>query len=253
MKNNHLKAKIRQGQAALGVISNFADPMAAEICAYAGLDFYIVDCEHGAITVAQTLEIVRACEASGITPLARIRSADAKLILQYVDAGIMGVMMPGTSEATEVEALVKAVKYPPEGERGLGPVRAWEFGVGSMPQAEYVRFANEQTLVLPQIEDLAAVNNLEQLCKVSGVDGFIIGPRDLAMSMGCYDGPAHPEVQQVIDHIFEVVLAHKLIIGTTAGNAEQARNLIAKGAKIVMNYTGAMLGAAAKSFANATK
>lgn len=253
MKTNAVKAKIQQGKAALGVISNFADPMVAEICAHAGLDYYIIDCEHGAITVAQALEIVRACEATGITPMARIRSTDAKLILQFMDAGVMGVMMPGVSTLAEVEALVKAVKYPPAGERGLGPVRAWDFGLGAMPQADYVRFANEQTLVLPQVEDMQAVENLEQLCKVPGVDGFIIGPRDLAMSMGFYDGPSHPEVQQTIDRIFEIVLAHNLIIGTTAGNAEQAKTLIAKGAKIIMNYTGGMLGGAAKAFAGAGK
>ena len=253
MKLNSVKAKIQQGQPALGVISNFADPMVAEICAHAGLDYYIIDCEHGPITVAQALEIVRACEATGITPMARIRSTDAKLILQYMDAGIMGVMMPGVSSVAEIEALVKAIKYPPVGERGLGPVRAWEFGLGAMSQADYVHFANEQTMVLPQIEDMKAVENLEQLCKVPGIDGFIISPRDLAMSMSFYDGPAHLEVQQIIDRIFEIVLAHQLIIGTTAGNAEQAKALIAKGAKIVMNYTGSMLGGAAKSFANAAK
>lgn len=253
MKTNTVKAKIQQGQAALGVISNFADPMAAEICAHAGLDFYIIDCEHGAITVAQTLEIIRACEATGITPMARIRSTDAKLILQYLDAGIMGVMMPGVSTVAETEALVKAVKYPPAGERGLGPVRAWAFGLGAMPQADYVRFANEQTLVLPQVEDLQAVENLQQMCRVPGVDGFIIGPRDLAMSMGFFDGPAHPEVQQTIDRIFEIVLSNGLIVGTTAGNAEQAKALIQKGAKIIMNYTGSMLGVAAKAFAAAGK
>ncbi|WP_448518032.1 HpcH/HpaI aldolase family protein [Rhodoflexus sp.] len=253
MKPNAVKTKIQQGQAALGVISNFADPMVAEVCAHAGLDYYMIDCEHGAITVAQTLDIIRACEATGITPLARIRSTDAKLILQYIDAGVMGVMMPGVNTVEQVEALVKAMKYPPLGERGLGPVRSWDFGLGAMSQADYVRFANEQTLVLPQVEDIKAVENLNSLCKIPGVDGFIIGPRDLAMSMGFYDGPAHPEVQQTIDRIFEIVLSHNLIIGTTAGNADQAKSLIAKGTKIIMNYTGAMLGGAAKAFAGAGK
>ncbi|MCS6967940.1 MAG: aldolase/citrate lyase family protein [Cytophagales bacterium] len=253
MKINPVKSKIQQGQAAIGVISNFSDPMVAEICAYAGLDFYIIDAEHGAITPAEALPIIRACQAAGIAPMARIRSIDPKLILQFLDAGIVGVMMPGVSTAAQVEALVKAVKYPPEGERGLGPVRAWEFGIGPMSQADYIRFANQQILVLPQIEDLKAVENLPQMCNVAGIDGFIIGPRDLAMSMGYYDGPNHPAVQQTIDRIIEIVLAHHLVIGTTAGNAEQAKALISKGAKIIMHYTGAMLGAAAKAFAAAGK
>ena len=253
MKKNYAKEKIRNGEAALGVISNTADPMIAEFCGHGGLDYYMIDCEHGAININQVQDIVRACEVANITPMARIRSTDPKLILQFMDVGVMGVMMPGVSEVAEIEALVASIKYPPFGARGLGPVRAWDFGLGKMPQAEYVQFANEQTLVLPQIEDMKAVENLEALCKVPGLDGFIIGPRDLAMSMGFYDGPAHDEVKKVIDHIFEVVLAHGLIIGTTAATGEQAKALIGKGAKIIMNYVGGMLGASAKAFIAGSK
>ncbi len=248
MKKNYAKEKIKNGEAILGVISNTSDPMIAEFCGFGGLDYYMIDCEHGAININQVQDIVRACEVSGITPMARIRSTDPKLILQFLDTGIMGVMMPGVSEVSEIEALVSAMKYPPIGNRGLGPVRAWDFGLGKMPQAEYVTFANEQTLVLPQIEDIKAVKNIEALCKVPGLDGFIIGPRDLAMSMGYYDGPAHDEVKKAIDRVFEVVLAHNLIVGTTAATGEQAKALIDKGAKIIMNYVGGMLGASAKAF-----
>jgi len=248
MKKNYVKEKIAKSEAVLGVISNTSDPMIAELCGHGGLDYYMIDCEHGAINISQVQDIVRACEVANITPMARIRSTDPKLILQFMDAGIMGVMMPGVSEVHEIESLVSAMKYPPLGTRGLGPVRAWDFGMGKMPQAEYVQFANQQTLVLPQIEDLKAVENLEALCKVPGLDGFIIGPRDLAMSMGFYDGPAHNEVKRTIDHIFEVVLAHGLIVGTTAATGEQAKALIDKGAKIIMNYVGGMLGQAIKAF-----
>ena len=253
MRQNQVKVKIKNGEAALGVISNTSDPMIAEFCGHGGLDYYMIDCEHGAINISQVQDIVRACEVAGITPMARIRSTDPKLILQFLDAGIMGVMMPGVCEVSEIELLVNSMKYPPMGNRGLGPVRAWNFGLGKMPQAEYVQFANEQTLVLPQIEDIKAVDNLEALCKVAGLDGFIIGPRDLAMSMGFYDGPAHDEVKRVIDHIFEVVLAHGLIIGTTAATGEQAKALIGKGAKIIMNYVGGMLGASIKAFVSGSK
>ena len=253
MRQNQVKVKIKNGEAVLGVISNTSDPMIAEFCGHGGLDYYMIDCEHGAINISQVQDIVRACEVAGITPMARIRSTDPKLILQFLDTGIMGVMMPGVSEVNEIELLVNSMKYPPMGSRGLGPVRAWEFGLGKMPQAEYVQFANEQTLVLPQIEDIKAVDNLEALCKVPGLDGFIIGPRDLAMSMGFYDGPAHDEVKKTIDHIFEVVLAHGLIIGTTAATGEQAKALIGKGAKIIMNYVGGMLGSAAKSFVSGAR
>jgi 4-hydroxy-2-oxoheptanedioate aldolase len=117
-----------------------------------------------------------------------------------------------------------------------------------MPQKEYVNFANEQVLVLPQIEDTEGVKNLKKMVQVEGVDGFIIGPRDLAMSMGFYDGPAHPEVDKMIDKIFDIVLGAGKIIGTVAGTAEQAKVLTGKGATIILNSVQGLLVSSTKGF-----
>ncbi len=124
----------------------------------------------------------------------------------------MGIMMPGMMNVQDVENFVNAMKYPPMGERGMGPARAWDYGFGKMTQLEYVEFANEETLVLPMIEDIRALVHLPQMYKVPGIDGFIIGPRDLAMSMGFIDEPDHDEVKTVIDQIFNIVIAAGLVI-----------------------------------------
>ena len=121
--------------------------------------------------------------------MARIRSNDPKLILQYLDAGVMGIMMPGIRTADDLRALVSAVNYPPVGERGLGFVRAAGYLQGVFDQKEYIRFANEQILVLPQIETREGVDNLDELVTVPGIDGFVVGPRDLALSLGYIEGP----------------------------------------------------------------
>jgi 4-hydroxy-2-oxoheptanedioate aldolase len=241
MKINQTKAKLVAHQPVLGVISNSTDPTIAEICGFSGLDFYMIDGEHSPVTTSQVQDIVRACEVAGITPLARIRSTDPKLILQFMDAGVMGVMMPGIKTPAEVQALVAAIKYPPHGQRGLGPVRAWDYGLSGVSQLSYVQHSNEQTLVLPQIEDLDAVANLDALIAVVGVDGFVIGPRDLAMSMGYLDGPNHDEVRAVMEQIIDKVLAAGLIIGTTAATAEQAKELIDRGVQLVLNSTAGIL------------
>ncbi len=248
MKENKLKKIITEGKTGFGVISPTLDPIICEYIGLLGMDFYMLDAEHGAITASDVTNMVRACELRNTTPLARIRSVDAKLILQYMDAGIMGVMMPSIDNADDVKRLVEAIKYPPMGSRGLGPVRAADYMQGPMSQKEYVDFSNEQTLVLPQIESMECVKNLPELCKIDGVDGFVIGPRDLAMSMGYYDGPGHDEVKKVLADIFATINESDKWFGTVAGNADQAKALVDKGASMVMNSVQGLIKVAGNAF-----
>ena len=248
MKENVVKHKLGNDEPVFGVIAPNRDPVVAEVIGHIGFDFYMVDGEHGAIGPADAQNIVRTCEAVGITPLARIRSNDSKLILQFLDAGVMGVMMPGLMNADDVRAFVEAVKYPPLGMRGLGPIRAADYMMGPMSQGEYVPFANEQTLVLPQFEDIRALDYLPEMVQVEGVDGFMIGPRDLAMSMGYYDGPNHPEVQAVIDQVFDIILDAGLVLGTVAGTGEAAKALVERGVKICINSAANLIRSSGRPF-----
>ncbi|KAA1244914.1 HpcH/HpaI aldolase/citrate lyase family protein [Aquimarina sp. RZ0] len=253
MKENQLKKRIASGKAGFGVISPTIDPIICEYIGLLGMDFYMLDAEHGAITASDVTNMVRACEIRNTTPLARIRSVDAKLILQYMDAGIMGVMMPSINNTDDVKKLVEAIKYPPMGHRGLGPVRAADYMQGTMSQPEYVAFANQETLVLPQIESMECVKNLPEMCKIDGVDGFIIGPRDLAMSMGYYNGPGHDEVKTVLNDIFSTIIASDKWFGTVAGNADQAQVLIEKGASMIMNSVQGLIKTSGNAFLTARK
>ncbi len=251
MKENKVKTRIKEGKACYGAISPTNDPTICEYIGLNGFDYYMIDGEHGGISISDVTNLVRACENVGCTPLARIRSVDPKLILQFMDAGVMGVMMPSIDNADDVKRLVDAIKYPPLGTRGLGPVRASDYMQGAHSQKEYVTFANEQTLVLPQIESMACVENLESICQVEGVDGFIIGPRDLAMSMGFYDGPGHSEVQDMLDNIFKTVLDSGKFYGTVAGSADRAKELVDKGASMILNSVQGLIKVSAKQFLSA--
>ncbi len=251
MRPNRLKERIAAGGVGFGVISPTVDPIICEYIGLSGFDYYMIDGEHGALTASDITNLVRACELRDCTPLARIRSVDPKLILQIKDAGVLGVMMPTINTVADVEALVQAIKYPPLGQRGLGPVRAADYMQGKMSQVEYVSFANEQTMILPQVETLECVENLSAICQIPEVDGFIIGPRDLAMAMGFYDGPKHPEVQAKLDEIFQTILDHGKFFGTVAGTEEQAKALIDKGAKIILNFVQGLLKVRSKAFLSA--
>ena len=243
-----LRQKLDAGEPVVGVLATQADASLAETIGLLGFDFFMLDCEHGAASPRDAEAVVLGCERRGITPLARIGTADPKAILQFLDAGLAGVMMPGITTADQVQALVDAVKYPPLGTRGLGPVRAASFMLGAQSQADYVAQANRQTVVLPQIEDVACLAALDDLLSVDGVDGFVIGPRDFAMSMGFTDGPGHPEVREALDEVERRVIESGKLVGTVAGTGAQARALVERGVRFVLTSLTALLKPSAAAF-----
>jgi 4-hydroxy-2-oxoheptanedioate aldolase len=248
LKENALKARLERDEPVYGVLTPIYDPAVVELIGHLGFDCYMMDCEHGAGGPAQAEHLVRACETVGLVPLARVRSADLKLVLQFMDSGIMGVMLPGVMDADDVKRLVEAVKYPPLGRRGIAPVRANAYLLGSMKQEEFVGFSNEQTIVLPQIETMEAVNNLDSLLQVEGVDGYFVGPRDLSMSMGFPDGPAHDEVRSLMYDLFDRVRGAGLIAGTVAATGQDARTFVEHGARIILGSINGLLKVGASEF-----
>jgi len=242
-----LKARLKAGEAVHGLLSPNLEATTLETLGLVGFALYILDTEHGPGGPREAEDVARACEIAGMSLLVRPRSLDPKLILQYLDAGAIGIMLPGLRETDEAKRLVEAVKYPPKGLRGIAAVRANRWTLGPEKIEDYVARVNEETLVLPQIETLEAVAKLPELVKVPGVDGFIIGPRDLAMAMGYPGGPARPEVEAAVDRITKTVLDAGLFIGTVAATGARAKELMAKGHRILLHNVTALLknGAAA--------
>lgn len=248
LRENKTKTKLGRGEAVYGVIAASPDPLLAELAGSTGYDYYMLDAEHGPLSPAHAADVVRACEAADVTPLVRVGQRDAKVVLQYLDAGMLGVMMPGLETADDVRALVAAVKYPPLGRRGLGMVRPAGYMLGAWRQAGYVADANAQTLVWPQFEDAALLDRLPAMAAVPGVDGFVIGPRDLSMSMGYYDGPDHPAVQAVIDQALAVLRQAGVAGGMTAGTAAAARRQVGRGARIILDALPSLVQRGARAF-----
>ncbi|GAB5537216.1 MAG: 4-hydroxy-2-oxoheptanedioate aldolase [Rubricoccaceae bacterium] len=242
-----LRQTINARQPVIGVLAPQADAALAEMIGLLGFDFYMLDAEHGVASPRDAAAVIVACERRGITALARIGTKDPKAILQYMDVGLGGVMQPSITTAEEVRQLVSAVKYPPVGRRGLGPNRASGFMLSGQSQAEYVEAANRETLVIPQVEHIDCLNHLDEILAVEGVDGFVVGPADLSMSMGFTDGPNHPEVQQVLDETYARVAASGKVLGTVASTGAEARALVDRGIGLVLVTLKALLQPSARA------
>lgn len=247
MRENKSKTKLKQGMPIYGALSSSPDPYLAELVGLVGFDFYMIDAEHGPLTPADAVNVVRACDAVDVTPMVRVGQVDMKLVLQYLDAGMMGIMMPGLTTAVSIKNFVQGSQYPPAGKRGLGPGRAADYLLGTpAEQAAYVAQANEQILLLPQFEEIELLNTLPELTAVPGVDGFVIGPRDLALSMGYPAGANHPDVQQAIDDAIRVIQQAGLWVGITAVSQTAAQQQIGRGAQIILTTVPGLMQAGAR-------
>ncbi len=245
---NRLKLKLKSGLPAYGVISTSDDPQLAELFGLAGFDYYMLDAEHGLINPTQAVNVIRACELTNMTPLVRIGSKDPKLVLQYLDAGMMGVMMPDLRTVEEVKMLVDAVKYPPIGKRGVGISRASSYMAYGSEAPKYLEFANEQTMVIPQFEDPALLENFEAMISQPHVDAVMIGPRDLSLNMGFPDGPNHPEAQEMIDKVISICKKANVSAGITAGTSADAEKQVARGATMILGIAQVLILNSSKEF-----
>lgn len=209
-----LAAKIKQtlqaGQVSLGSWLSMAHPAIAEILAAAGYDWVVIETEHTAIDNSEVLRLIMAIENQGAIPLVRLASNDPIQAKAVMDAGAAGVIVPMVNTAAEAERAVKSIKYPPEGWRGVGLARAQGYGTCF---EEYVQAANRDSLLMVQIEHIAAVQNLAAILAVPGIDGTFIGPYDLSMSMGLPGQLHHPAVVAAQRQVLAATRARGLAAG----------------------------------------
>ena len=229
---NRTKNKLRQGGIVLGVFVGIPAPRLVELCGLAGYDYVVIDAEHGPIDFGAGEEMIRAADATGITPIVRIPDHLPKTILRYLDAGAQGVMAPQVNTVAAANAVVDAVKYAPIGTRGLAGGRAAAYGQrGSLP--EYVRDANDQTLIIAQLEHVDAMKEIKQLVRVEGIDAFEIGLADLSQSLGFPGETSRQEVQDVASKFVHEVLDAGSVIGDSVGSPAGAADLVKQGYRMI--------------------
>lgn len=234
---NHFKRALRAGQAQIGLWSTLPSAYVSELIAGAGFDWLLLDTEHTPSDVPQMLQQLQAVAAArpreGLgCSHAVVRPAwnDKVLIKRYLDIGAQTLLLPFVQNADEARAAVEAVRYAPQGLRGMGgSMRASNFG----RDADYVAHAADEICLLVQVETREALDNLEAIASVDGIDGVFIGPADLSASLGYPGNAGHPEVEATIDQALATIRACGKAPGILAVNPERAQACLDAGALFV--------------------
>jgi 4-hydroxy-2-oxoheptanedioate aldolase len=249
-RTNHMKEKIARGEAALGCSVMFPSPQVAEMLGHAGFDWVLIDCEHGSASLADVEVMAMACDAAGITPIARPRTNSAADIQSVMDRGVMGVQVPHVNTAEDARRAVAAVRFGPGAARGLAAgTRPDSWGLGArMP--DFAARANAQTLVCVQLEHAEAIANVEAILAVEGIDVFFIGPSDLSQSMGYPGNPKAPPVARAIEQTLARIVAAGRAPGMPA-TAEALPEVLGLGCRYVYTHLPRLIGAGAAAYLKA--
>ena len=228
--SNKVKSMLKAGEPVIGGWVTVGHPSVAEIVAATGFDWVTVDMESGALTCSEVQMLFQAMAPFDVVPLVRVLKNDPDVIGQVLDMGARGIIVPLVNTKEEAKAAVAAAKYPPEGTRGISVSRAHAYG---RCFREYVDAANEDVLVVIQIEHIEAVNNIDDILSVPGIDAIFIGPGDLSGSMGLLGQPRHPEVQKVFNKILEGARRYGIPTGLHTLSGEEAKEKIEAGFRFI--------------------
>ena len=247
MRTNTTKIKLAEGNVVYGaIVSRFA-PDTVEIFGAIGYDFVMIDCEHGPMDLDQVEHMVRAAEVFGITPIARIPDHADSTILRFLDRGVQGIIVPHVNTREEAESVARAARYYPDGHRGVGGGRAHDYGVG-VSRDESTRWVNSQILVIPMVEETEAVENLDAILAVPGVDVLHVAAGDLGQSMG---NPGPTEVRRLMSQVVPKIKAsgkHVGVGGNSPADAAGVAEFIKLGANFITVSSQGLLRLAGEDF-----
>lgn len=232
MRENKLKRAAQAGDVQIGTwIHTLGSPQLPQVLASAGFDFVYIDMEHSSFSIETVGRLCATALYAGITPLVRPPGPGHDLLSRPVDNGAMGILMPHVDTAEDARAAVRAVKFPPLGERGSQPPNQHtDFRSFSAP--DYTAEANAETMVMVQIESRQGVANLDAILSVEGVDGAVVGRGDLAAELGV-EGRDHPEVIAAVEALLDACARNGKIPGLLVQQVDEARSWIAKGVRMI--------------------
>ncbi len=223
----NLKSMLSDGKVVIGVAIGVPWVEAVEIAGYAGYDFVLIDTEHGAISSTEAQALVLAAQAVDIAPIWRVSGVERSEIKKALDWGAQGIFVPEIKTADEVSQVVEAAKYPPMGRRGTGPARPIQYKGDDMKA--YIERANDEVIICLNIELKEAIENIEQIVQVEGIDVLNIGPCDLSASLGIPLEFDHPKMLAAIDRVLAAALPRNLAVGLSGGSSEHIRKWTARG------------------------
>jgi len=229
MKNNKsFTERLRNGDLLLGTLISLNSPEITELLSHTGYDWLFIDAEHGAFNPQQTQPML---QAAGDTPcVIRVPAGDDIWIKKALDIGAAGIIVPQVHTAEQAEQIINQCKYSPVGNRGVGIGRAHTYGLSF---DNTINNANDETAVILQAESRAAIDNIEEIVKVPGLDAILIGPYDLSASLGRIGEVNHPEVQEAINRVADVCKAAKIKLGYFGVNASAVKPAIENGFTLI--------------------
>ena len=229
--NNHLLERAAQGRPALGTFYELGGIAAAECLGIAGLDFMIVDTEHGPYDVESALTAITAASRRNCALLVRVKDVTRPSVLKMLDVGARGLIVPDVRSVEDVRLLVEYAKYYPLGRRGFAPTLA--SGYGFDPEAAdveaYFARCNRQTLLIPQCETLEALEHIEEITAMDGVDGIFVGPYDLSVALGRPAQMDNPALVAAIERVLAACKANGKLSMIYAGDAAASARLLRQG------------------------
>lgn len=232
MPDNVLKARLQAGEVLTGIWLSSASSLLAELAGRAGFDWCLIDGEHSPQSLADMFPLLQALAATPTSAVVRIPAAEDWMVKQALDMGAHAVLVPLVHDADTARLMASAMRYPPDGHRGMGAAMARASGFGAV--TSYVHQANRNACLIVQAESRAALNNIDAIAAVPGVDGVFIGPADLSADMGYVGQLEHPEVDAAIDHI----IARTKAAGKFAGVLTFNPGRIAKYRKMGVAFLG---------------
>ncbi len=210
MKKNELKKLLSKQKDTYGCWLTIPHILIPEILAPAGFDWLTVDMEHSSIDLGDLLPLILSIEANGMVPLVRVGELNPNLIKRVMDAGAYGVIVADIRTREQAETAVASVKYPPEGNRGVGLYRAQKFGRGF---DEYKHWLATESIVIVQIEHIEAVKKIDEIFETPGLDAFMVGPYDLSASLGKPGDFDAPEVKDALKTVMNAASRHNITAG----------------------------------------
>ena len=215
----------------VGVFSKTCDPAFIETMGYAGMDYVIIDLEHGPNSVQSVQNLIRGAQVAGLMPIVRVKESCSSVMGEVLDIGAGGIQIPQIGTREEAEAVIKRTKFSPLGERGVCRfVRAANYS--SKDRFEYFKDANEAVTIL-QIEGQAGIDNLDDIICVKGIDAIFIGPYDLSQSLGVAGQINHPLVEEKMLEIVRKCAEVGVTVGTFVDTVENARKWKKLGVKYI--------------------
>jgi 4-hydroxy-2-oxoheptanedioate aldolase len=226
MRENRVKKKLREGKCAT-VVGGLNDAEVIDYMGQFGFDGMWIETEHGPISWEHVAHMSRACDLWGMTPVCRVNSNDPSLITRTLDVGATGIVVPHVSSKAAAEQAARSAKYGPIGYRGIGMGRQ-SYGV-----SEYFRKANEESLMVVLIEEMEAVNNLQDILSVDNIDVYFLAPGDLGQTMGYTGQMNHPEVLAVVDRCIAQIVSAGKVAGALVSD-DTVESYIDKGARFFL-------------------